>query len=123
MAEKKIEFISEKHQEFYMEKMQNSKFKDVYHQALYYCLGVNVDTRFHFKNIFDEETHCVRVECLQEGWQTSGSLKVVRMAFNLFCNGTPTVNQKKDAKGKLEECSRTILLAGNPIAISGVCCI
>ena len=25
MAEKKIEFISEKHQEFYMEKMQNSK--------------------------------------------------------------------------------------------------
>ena len=36
------------------------------------------------------------------GWQTSGSLKVVRMAFNLFCNGTPTVNQKKkDAKGRL----------------------
>uniref|UniRef100_UPI003AB4EA32 DUF6075 family protein n=2 Tax=Clostridia TaxID=186801 RepID=UPI003AB4EA32 len=53
-----------------------------------------------------EEIHCVRLECLQEGWQTSGSLKVVRMAFNLFCNGTPTVNQKKDAKGKLEECSR-----------------
>ena len=106
MAEKNIKFISEKHKAFYMEKMQNAKFKDVYHQALYYCLGVNVDTRFHFENIFDEEIHCVRLECLQEGWQTSGSLKVVRMAFNLFCNGNPTVNQKKDAKGKLEECRR-----------------
>ena len=41
MAEKKIKFISEKHNAFYMEKMQNAKFKDVYHQALYYCLGVN----------------------------------------------------------------------------------
>ena len=48
MAEKNIKFISEKHKAFYMEKMQNAKFKDVYHQALYYCLGVNADTRFHF---------------------------------------------------------------------------
>ena len=45
MAEKNIKFISEKHKAFYMEKMQNAKFKDVYHQALYYCLGVNADTR------------------------------------------------------------------------------
>ena len=51
MAEKNIKFISEKHKAFYMEKMQNAKFKDVYHQALYYCLGVNADTRFHFENI------------------------------------------------------------------------
>ena len=33
MAEKNIKFISEKHKAFYMEKMQNAKFKDVYHQA------------------------------------------------------------------------------------------
>ena len=66
MAEKNIKFISEKHKAFYMGKMQHAKFKDVYHQALYYCLGVNADTRFHFENIFDEEIHCVRLECLQE---------------------------------------------------------
>ena len=29
MAEKNIKFISEKHKAFYMEKMQNAKFKDV----------------------------------------------------------------------------------------------
>ena len=108
MAEKNIKFISEKHKAFYMEKMQNAKFKDVYHQALYYCLGVNVDTRFHFENIFDEEIHCVRLECLQEGWQTSGSLKVVRMAFNLFCNGTPTVNQKRMQRESLRNADATV---------------
>ena len=28
------------------------------------------------------------VRYLHEGWQTSGSMKVVRMALNLYCNGT-----------------------------------
>ena len=30
----------------------------------------------------------MKTECLREGWQTSGSAKIVRMAFNLYCNGT-----------------------------------
>ena len=48
----------------------------------------------------------VKPECLYEGWQTSGSMKVVRMAYNLYCNGTPSVyGLSKMQKEQLEECS------------------
>ena len=43
---------------------------------------------------------------LHEGWQTSGSLKVVRMAFNLYCNGTPSVFDYDDAEEQVDECRR-----------------
>ena len=49
--------------------------------------GINADTRRNVDNIYDFKAGCVKTECLREGWQTSGSLKVVRMAFNLYCNG------------------------------------
>ena len=32
------------------------------------------------------------------------SLKIIRMAFNLYCNGTPTVYEKEGVEGKLKEC-------------------
>lgn len=41
---------------------------------------------------------------LHEGWQTSGSVKVVRMAFNLYCNGTPSVLDYDDAEEQVDEC-------------------
>ena len=50
-------------------------------------------------------THlCVITECLHEGWQTSGSVRVVRMAFNLYCNGTPSVFDYEDAEEQVDEC-------------------
>lgn len=51
---------------------------------------MNRDTRENIERIFDFMTSCVKPECLKEGWQTSGSLRMVRMAFNLFCNGMPS---------------------------------
>ena len=64
----------------------------MYHKALCYCIGINNDTRRNADRIYDFKTGCVKTECLNEGWQTSGSMKVVRMAFNLYCNGTPSVD-------------------------------
>lgn len=40
------------------------------------------NTRRNIYSIYDFKTGCVKTECLHEGWQTSGSVKVVRMAFN-----------------------------------------
>ena len=56
------------------------------------ALASVVDTRRNINSIYDFKTGCVKTECLHEGWQTSGSMKVVRMAFNLYCNGTPSVD-------------------------------
>ena len=102
----KISFISEAHEKFYYEKLELVRHKDVYHKALLYCLGINNDTRRNVDRIYDFKTGCVKPECLKEGWQTSGSVKVVRMAFNLYCNGTPSVNDDSEAEEQLRECKQ-----------------
>ena len=68
-----ISFISEAHEKFYYEKIQQVRYVDVYHKALCYCLGMNGDTRRNVDSIYDFKTGCVKPECLHEGWQTSGS--------------------------------------------------
>jgi len=100
----KIIFISDAHEKFYYEKLKEVRYQDVYHKALCYCLGINNDTRKNADRIYDFKTGCVKTECLHEGWQTSGSVKVVRMAFNLYCNATPSVDDYKDAEEQSNEC-------------------
>ena len=68
-----------------------------------YCLGLSEDTRRNIEHIFDSKRRSVKPKCLEGGWITSGSAKVVRMAFNLFCNGTPIVRGSK-GEAKMEEC-------------------
>ena len=76
-----------------MKKLKKMQYQDEYHMALCYCLGISDDTRRNIDRIYDFETGCVKPACLYEGWQTSGSKKIVRMAFNLYCNGTPSVDE------------------------------
>ena len=99
-----IIFISDAHEKFYYEKLKEVRYQDVYHKALCYCLGICNDTRENAYRIYDFKTGNVKTECLHEGWQTSGSQKVVRMAFNLYCNGTPSVYDYEDAEEQLSEC-------------------
>ena len=99
-----INFISEAHEKFYYEKLKEVRNQDVYHKALCYCLGISDDTRRNINSIYDFKTGCVKTECLHEGWQTSGSMKVIRMAFNLYCNGTPSVDEYTEAEEQLNEC-------------------
>ena len=101
-----INFISEAHEKFYYEKLKEVRYQDVYHKALVYCLGVNRDTREHIDQIYDFKTGCVKTECLLAGWQTSGSVKVIRMAFNLYCDGAPSVDDYQDTEDQLQECSQ-----------------
>ena len=100
--EEKIIFISDAHEKFYYEKLKEVRYQDVYHKALCYCLGISDDTRRNVYRIYDFKTGCVITECLHEGWQTSGSVRVVRMAFNLYCNGTPSVSDYEDAEEQVD---------------------
>ena len=96
-----ITFMNKEHKEFYWEYLSKCRWKDVYHKALVYCLGIDRDTRKHVNRIYDFKNGSVKPECLQEGWQTSGSVRVVRMAFNLYCNGTPSVYDYEDAENQI----------------------
>ncbi len=103
-----VTFKSKEHEKFYQKYLPRCRYQDEYHKALVYCLGIDRDTREHVDQIYDFRTGNVEPECLHEGWQTSGSVKIVRMAFNLYCNGTPSIYNYDDSdlEGQLEEVQR-----------------
>lgn len=97
-----IMFANEKHRDFYEEYLPQCRHQDVYHRALIYCIGISEDARKHIHRIYDFQSGCVQPECLREGWITSGSARVVRLAFNLYCNGTPSVNEYEDPEEQMD---------------------
>ena len=98
-----ITFKNKEHEKFYFEYLPKCRYQDVYHKALVYCLGIDEDTRKCVNRIYNFKTGCVKTDFLQEGWITSGSAKIVRMAFNLYCNGTPSVSDYDDVEEQLKE--------------------
>ena len=101
-----ILFRSQSHKLFYEQYLPQCRYQDAYHAALVYCLGIDRDTRDHVNEIYDFRTGLVKTECLHDGWQTSGSKKIVRMAYNLYNNGTPSVFDYEDLEEQLTECGR-----------------
>ena len=99
-----VTFRNEKHKRFFLTYLPKCRYADVYHAALVYCLGIDEDTRKNVNSIYDFKTGCVKTECLHEGWITSGSAKIIRMAYNLYNNGTPSVYDYEDAEEQLNEC-------------------
>ena len=98
-----ITFKNKEHEKFYNAYLPKCRYQDVYHKALVYCLGISEDTRRNIKQIYNFKTGCVLTECLQEGWITSGSARIVRMAFNLYSNSTPSVDDYDDTEEQLKE--------------------
>lgn len=88
-------FVNDEHEKFYYEKLKQARYQDCYHKSLIYILGISEDTRNHFSQIYDIKTGYIKTECLHEGWQTSGSVRIVRLAFNLYTDGTPSVDDYK----------------------------
>ena len=82
---------------------EKCRHQDVYHKALIYCLGISEDTRVNIESYLRFENRICKDRMSQEGWQTSGSVRIVRMAFNLYCNGTPSVYDYESEEGKLQE--------------------
>ena len=99
-------FADGEHEKFYYEKLEQARYQDCYHKALIYILGISEDTRNHFGQIYDIKSGYIKTECLHQGWQTSGSVRVVRLAFNLYTDGTPSVDDYKRKDEQIDECRR-----------------
>lgn len=100
-------FKDKEHECFFYNVLSQCREADVYHMALVYCLGMSADTRDHAQDAYDFKGGCVKPECLHAGWITSGSAKIIRLAFNLYCNGTPSVyDYEDDPEAQLKECGR-----------------
>ena len=68
--EQTINFISEAHEKFYYEKLQEVRYQDVYHKASCYCLGINGDTRKNADRIYNFKTGSDKTKCyMKDGRQ------------------------------------------------------
>ncbi|MEI2396757.1 MULTISPECIES: DUF6075 family protein [Paenibacillus] len=73
------------HEQFYEGNLRMTNIPhDPYHKALFYTLGLSPQTRQHITDLYDHQESCIRLEGLQAGWQTGTTLKITRLAFNLF---------------------------------------
>jgi hypothetical protein len=87
--ENNIRFADEEHKNFYMEHLQRMK-PDVYLRSLIYTLGICHDTRRNFHSIYDGSKRAIIPDAICQTWQTGSSLKVTRLAFQLFTDTAPT---------------------------------
>lgn len=84
-----MEFINDAHEDFVRIKFSHVT-QDTYHLALVYTLGLCAETRNHWDSLYNEETRSINWDSINQGWQTSGTLQITRLAFNLFCDTTPS---------------------------------
>jgi hypothetical protein len=103
MQERAIRFADETHKDFFMKQLRILK-PDVYLKSLIYTLGMCHDTRRNFDSIYDARMRAINPEVIRKPWQTSSSLKVTRLAFQLFTDTTPTAYL--DDATNFDECKR-----------------
>jgi hypothetical protein len=89
-----IKFKNEAHEKFYMD--HSHLHIDVYHKSLIYALGLLEETRNNFDKLFDAKKSVIIPAALESGWQTSGTLRTCRLAFNLW-NGYCGNNRPGDS--------------------------
>ena len=54
------------------------------YSSFFYFVGISEDTRNHVDRMFDFKERLIKPEALHEGWQTGGSARLTRLAFNLW---------------------------------------
>ena len=62
----------------------------------------HVDGGANFSRCFDGEARMIRPAALGEGWQTGGTARIVRMAFNLW-NGWCYESEEDAQEGRMSE--------------------
>ncbi len=80
-----IIFNGEKHKGFFESCVERADAQnDPYRRALFYALGICEETRKHINAFYDFDEKCINFDALSAPWQTSGTRRICRLAFNLF---------------------------------------
>lgn len=79
-------FINKEHEDAYNLFVKKSHIysDDTERKSLFYLLAMLDDTRKHIKDLYDFKNNWIKVEGFNKGWQTSGTVAVTRLAFNLY---------------------------------------
>ena len=90
-----MKFVDDEHKAFFEQMVAKTRTQDdVYRKAFFYTLGLTATTCHNIDDIYDFAEHCPKFDAVRKGWQTSTSVKVTRLAFDLY-NGY-------DGKGKTD---------------------
>ena len=79
-----LRFASPEHRDFFLDMMGEARRNDCYHRAFFYVMGIAPETRANIRQMFDFKQDCIDPEGMHGGWQTSGTVRVCRLAFNLW---------------------------------------
>jgi hypothetical protein len=83
-----IKFKDSEHEEAFNNFMAKAKVQDYDKErtALFYTLALFDDTRKHINDLYDFEENWIELDGLHKGWQTGGTTKATKLAFNLYNN-------------------------------------
>lgn len=95
-----MKFYDHEHEITYKEYLQMDKTieGDVERKSLFYILAINDDVKNHINSLYNFKEHQIEFEGINQGWQTSGSLAITRLAFNLYNNFTLTPIEEEEGK-------------------------
>lgn len=79
-----IKFRDTAHRDFFLENMMKCRVNDCYHRSFFYVMGIASETRANINQMFNFKEDCIEPEGMHGGWQTSGTVKVCHLAFNLW---------------------------------------
>ncbi|MFC5988110.1 DUF6075 family protein [Marinicrinis lubricantis] len=80
------------------------KCNDGYHRALFYTLGISRETRSHVRDLFDFSNGGINPKGLSAPWQTGSSIRICRLAFNLWNEWTEPGGERYSTPNELFDC-------------------
>ena len=110
-------FMTPAHRRAYLTHLNRCKAMDSYHRALIYTLTAVPALRNNIDGCFDFEKDEIKLESLAAGWQTTGTTKLTRFAYNLW-NG---YDDKSCTPYDLFDCSfAPYMYEGGETALPGI---
>lgn len=102
-----IRFADSEHKAFYIQKLAQAGNSDVYHKAFFYTMGISPETRRNIRTLFDFQEDGIKPEGLSAAWQTGGTRRLCRLAFNLWNGFTEEGKENRSTPYELFDCSFT----------------
>jgi len=99
-----IRFSDREHKAFYTEMLSKTRNNDTYHQAFFYAIGICAETRRNIHTLFDFKEDGIRPEGLTAPWQTGGTRRLCRLAFNLWNGWTEEGKENRSTPYELFDC-------------------
>lgn len=89
-----MKFFNSEHEKTYQKLVKSCGVNnDAERKSLIYLLTLTDDLRNHFEDCYNPTTKLINSDVINSSWVTSTDAKIIRLAYNLFNWGMPTVTK------------------------------